>query len=393
MNVDHWRHELDELAARGRLRSLRTMEALAGHRVRMGDRCYLNLASNDYLGLGCDQALHQAFLKSIEGRDALGEMGFTASASRLLGGNHPAYGVMEERLESAYGHGKRALVFNSGYHANIGILPALAERGDLIFSDRLNHASLLDGIRLSRAEWVRYRHRDVEHLRDLLVKRRSAARRVFIVTESIFSMDGDRADLKELVALKREFDAVLYVDEAHAVGVRGARGLGLCEEAGVLADVDILVGTFGKALASVGAYVVTQPVVRDYLVNTMRSLIFTTALPPVSVSWSGYVLERVLEGGELRARLAANTALFRAELARRGAIAPGDTHIVPVILGEDKAAAELSDRLKERGYLSPPIRPPTVAEGTARLRFSLGAQMQAADLLALAELVVGGGAG
>lgn len=382
-----WQENLDGLQAVGRLRSLWTAEPLPGHRVRMGDRCYLNFASNDYLGFGCDLEMHRAFHESLAESDSLAEIGFTASASRLLSGNHPAYEAMEGLLESAYGPGKRALVLSSGYHANIGILPALAGRGDLILSDRLNHASLLDGIRLSRAQWIRYRHGDMEHLKELLTARRSTARRAFIVTESIFSMDGDRADLPALVGLKRAFDAQLYVDEAHAVGVRGPRGLGLCEETGTLAEVDILVGTFGKALASIGAFVVSGSVIHDYLVNTMRSLIFTTALPPVVVNWSRHVFLRVLEAGERRARLAANTALFRQKLARRDLPTPGDTHIVPLLVGEDKAAAILSERLKRHGYLAPPIRPPTVAEGTARLRFSLGARMDPTELTALAELI------
>jgi len=382
-----WRAGLDSLRATGRLRSLHTVEPLPAHRVRAGGRCFLNLGSNDYLGFGCDTELHRAFHESLASGSSLAEMGMTASASRLLAGNHPAYADLEGLLESAYGPGRRALVLGSGYHANIGILPALAGRGDLILSDRLNHASLVDGIRLSRAQWVRYRHGDMEHLKALLAARGSAARRIFIVSESIFSMDGDRADLPALVALKREFNASLYVDEAHAVGVRGGSGLGLCEETGTLGDIDILVGTLGKALASVGAFVVSDATVHDYLVNTMRSLIFTTALPPAVVRWTRHVFERSLDAGERRAALSSNTALFRRELARRNLPSPGDTHIVPLLVGEDAAAVALSGRLKEHGYLAPPIRPPTVAEGTARLRFSMGALMEGAELLALAERI------
>jgi len=391
MNHPSWQDELraglSDREAQGRLRRLRTAEPLPGHRVRMGDRCFLNLASNDYLGFGCDAELHRAFHASLARTGSLAEMGLTASASRLLAGNHPAYAELEDLLDSAYGPGRRALVLSSGYHANIGLLPSLAARGDLILSDRLNHASLVDGIRLSRADWVRYRHGDMEHLRALLKARRPAARRAFIVTESIFSMDGDRADLRALAVLKREFDARLYVDEAHAVGVRGPRGLGLCEETGTLADADILVGTFGKALASAGAFVVADPVTHDYLVNTMRSLIFTTALPPAVVNWTRQALLRVLDAGDRRAALASLAERFRRALTGRNLAAPGDTHIVPLLVGEDKAAEALSGRLLRHGYLVPPIRPPTVPEGTARLRFSLGARMDPAELAALAECI------
>jgi 8-amino-7-oxononanoate synthase len=385
MHRDDWQKGLDDLEAKGRLRCLQTSEPLAAHRVRMGEHTFLNLASNDYLGFGCDAELRRSFYRSLAENDSFADTGLTASASRLLSGNHPAYAALEGLLESAYGEGKRALVLSSGYHANIGILPALAGRGDLILSDRLNHASLLDGIRLSRAEHVRYRHGDMGHLGELLTARRRAAGRAFIVTESIFSMDGDCADLRTLACLARKFDALLYVDEAHAVGVRGPRGLGLCEESGALADIDILVGTFGKALASFGAFVISDAVIHDTLVNTMRPLIFTTALPPVLVHWSRHVLSQVLGADERRARLAANTALFRRELARRSLPAPGETHIVPLLVGADQAAVALSERLKQNGYLAPPIRPPTVAEGTARLRFSLGAGMDATELGALAE--------
>lgn len=384
---DTWRKRLDALEAGDRLRSLRTREPLPRHRVEIEGCRVLNLGANDYLGLGGDRELHQAFYATLAERSSLAEMGLAASASRLLSGNHPAYAAMEGLLEDVYGPGRRALVLNSGYHANIGILPALVGRGDLILSDRLNHASLLDGIRLSRAKWIRYRHGDMEHLKALLAERRPAARRAFIVTESIFSMDGDRADLPTLVELKRAFNAHLYVDEAHAVGVRGPRGLGLCEETGTLADVDILVGTFGKALASLGAFVVSGTVVHDSLVNAMRPLIFTTALPPVVLNWSCHVFLRVLDAGGCRERLAANTALFRQELAHGNLPVPGDTHIVPLVVGTDQAAVALSERLMRHGFLAPPIRPPTVAEGTARVRFSIGARMDAAELLALARLV------
>ncbi len=373
-------NDLERLAARGRQRQLRTVTTLPAHRIQVDDRTYLNMASNDYLGLGGDLALHQEFAQSLANRQTLERVSFTASASRLLGGEHPALAALETLLAEAYGNNRRALVFNSGYHANVGILPALTGRDDLILSDRLVHASLIDGIRLSRAQWSRYQHNDMEHLRNLLVRRAGKGRRVFIVTESLFSMDGDAADLKALVELKQQYGAILYVDEAHAVGVRGERGLGLAEERGLAGDVDILIGTFGKALASAGAFAIVAPPLREYLINTARSLIFTTAMPPVTVWWTVFVLRQALSAGERRIRLHESVRLFRQAL---GCVGPG-SHIVPLVVGEDSAATQLSQRLREHGYWVPPIRPPTVPEGTARLRFSLGAMMDPDELTKLA---------
>ncbi len=361
---DHWRDRLAALEVQGRRRRLHTSEPLPQHRARVDGAVRLNLSSNDYLGCGSDPELLRAFRAGPTGiADApFAEAGLAASASRLLSGEHPAYADLERALADAYGPGRAALVLNSGYHANIGILPALAERGDLICSDRLNHASLVDGLRLGHADWVRYRHNDLAHLRELLAARRAGVRRVFIVTESIFSMDGDCADLPGLVALKRAFDAQLYVDEAHAVGVRGPRGLGLCAEAGVLADADILVGTFGKALASTGAFAITAPVIRDALVNTMRSLIFTTALPPLVLRWTHHVFAHALAADDRRARLARLTADFRAGLAARGLPAGGASHIVPFLVGADHAVPTPLVAYTRYQYRVPLVRPVRVVE-------------------------------
>jgi len=370
---------LDALAQRGRCRHLRSVRSLPQHQLEIDGRVFLNLASNDYLGLGCDVALHQQFAGQLAESNGLEQVGFTASASRLLGGEHPQLAILEQRLADAYGNHRASLLFNSGYHVNIGILPALAARDDLILSDRLVHASLIDGIRLCRSRWTRYRHNDLDHLRDLLVRQRDKAKRIFIVTESIFSMDGDLSDLQALAALARQYGAVLYVDEAHAVGVRGPNGLGLAAELNVLDEIDVLVGTFGKALASTGAYAIVRPPLRDYLVNTARSLIYTTALPPVNVSWSLFALQKSLEADERRQALGERTDSFRETLnTDRG------SHIVPLIVGSDSAAVALAESLRDQGYWVPPIRPPTVPEGTARLRFSLGACMASDRLHELA---------
>jgi len=319
------------------------------------------------MGIGSNTELWQAFLAEESRRN---DFGGGSGSSRLLTGNHPAYISLENKLAEWYGT-ESALVFDSGYHANIGILPALTTSKDLILADKLVHASLIDGIRLSSTECVRFRHNDFEQLEAILEKRRSDYEQVFIVTESVFSMDGDRADLPKLVALKKKYDALLYVDEAHAVGVRGERGLGLAEEQGVLPDIDLLVGTFGKAVASQGAFVACNSILREYLVNTMRPLIFSTALPPASVRWTEFVMERLKGQNNERKYLDGISACLRADLASAGLKTAGESHIVPLITGDNAKAVRLSAYLQENGFFVLPIRTPTVPAGSERLRFSL----------------------
>ncbi len=366
-----WQAALDDalagLEARGRRRSLRTILPLANHRARIEGHEYLNLAANDYLGLGCDPSLVSQFLDQFtQDEPRLTPPWFSASASRLLGGEHAGLAEVEDRLAQAYGAGRQTLLFNSGYHANIGILPALTGRDDLVLSDRLVHASLVDGIRLCRSQWTRYRHNDLDQLEQLLSQSASRHRRVFVVTESVFSMDGDTADLRQLAVLKQKYGAILYVDEAHAVGVRG-RGLGLAAELGVDQEIDILIGTFGKALAACGAWAVLAPPLRDYLINTCRSLIYTTALPPINAAWLVFILERALQADDRRQALAQRVELFRRALGVRAG-----TQIVPFTVGDDRVAVELSRRLREHGFWVPPIRPPTVPEGTAQVALLVG---------------------
>ena len=327
----------------------------------------LNLSSNDYMGVGADVELWQAFLAEETHR---GDFGGGACSSRLLTGNHSAYASLESRLMEWYGT-ESALVFDSGYHANVGILPALAASKDLILADKLVHASLIDGIRLSAAECVRFRHNDLGQLESILEKRRCDYQRVFIVTESVFSMDGDLADLAKLVELKKKYDCFLYVDEAHAVGVRGERGLGLAEEQGVIPDVDLLVGTFGKAVASQGAFVACNGILREYLVNAMRPLIFSTALPPVSVRWTEFVVKRLIGRNNERKDLALVSARLRSNLASAGLKTAGGSHIVPLVVGDNHKAVQISEYLCENGFFVLPIRTPTVPAGSERLRFSL----------------------
>jgi len=379
------RAELESLRGLGRHRSLSILSHRAGGGVERAGRYLLNLSSNDYLGLGADEQLLRTFLSETPAQ-LLDERGMTASSSRLLTGSGPAGLALEEEVAALYG-GRECCVFSSGYHANLGILTALGRKGDLFLSDRLNHASIIDGMRLSEAGFRRYRHRDYGHLEDLLRDAAAGPGRTFIVTESVFSMDGDQADLPLLVRLKERYGATLIVDEAHAVGVFGERGRGLAEAAGVLDHVDILVGTFGKALASVGAFAVTSPPLKEYFVNTVRPFIFTTALPPAVLSWSRLTLRRMQGMGRERTQLAALGRRLRDELAARGCVTGGDSQIIPVIVGEDEAAVSLAVRLQEAGYLVLPIRPPTVPTGTSRVRLSLTAALRWEDLRALPDAI------
>ncbi len=362
--------ELAALQSQGNLRHLPDARH-AGKRIEVEGQAMLNLSSNDYLGLATDRDLRAAFLRTLTPENFLP----TASSSRLLTGNFDVYARLEALLAQKFGR-ESALVFNSGYHMNAGILPAVSDAHTLILADKWVHASLIDGIRLSAARCIRYRHNHYEQLEQLLSRHAAAYEKVIVVTESIFSMDGDEADLRRLVALKQSYDNVLlYVDEAHGIGVRGAHGLGCAEEQGCLADIDFLCGTFGKALASVGGYLVCSRVVRDYLVNKMRTLIFTTALPPVNLLWTLFVLERLECLHPQREHLRSLSALLRNALSERGYGSSSTSHILPLMTGESNAAIRQAETLRQRGFYVLPVRPPTVPEGTSRIRFSLTAAL------------------
>lgn len=370
---DDLQSDLIELENAGQLRELRSIRC-RGVEAELNGRTLLNFSGNDYLGVAGDAGLRREFYAALS--DAADpKWALSAASSRLLTGNAPEYDELETELAAIYGHGKTALCFNSGYHANIGILPALAGKNDLILSDKLNHASIIDALRLSEAEFKRYRHLDCDQLETML--KSSGHKRKFIVSESIFSMDGDAADLKTLVELKERYGAILLVDEAHAVGVRGDRGGGMAVEQGLAGRIDVLIGTFGKAFGSTGAYAIVDPVLRQYLINFMRPLIFSTGLPPVAVAWTTFVLRKMPEFGPRREHLKKISALLRKIIRAADYATGGDTQIVPLMVGDNRAAVELAARLRDRGILVFPIRPPTVPPGTARLRFSLNAGLTA----------------
>ena len=370
----------------GLLRKILPIQAADRGRIQVAAKQFLNLAGNDYLGLAGNRHLIQEFYAGLEGDNCLQLYGPGSGASRLMTGNHAGYRQLEENLAELYA-ADRTLVFNSGYHINIGLLPALAEKGDLILADKLCHASLIDGMRLSRAKVIRYPHLDYGLIEELLRENRDQYTKIFLVTESIFSMDGDCADLSVLVRLKEQYGAVLYVDEAHAVGVRGLHGLGLAEEQGVLDQVDLLVGTFGKAWAGQGAFVACSATLYDYCVNTVRSLIFTTGLPPVNIHWLNFILPRIKKMAAERKQLLRLGSRLRSALLEQGLNTAGDSQIVPVMIGDSARAVAVAEQLREHGFWINAVRPPTVPRGTSRLRLSVTAAMDHHQLASLPGLI------
>lgn len=367
--------ELETLASTGNLRSLPQLRHEGREVVVQGVRM-LNLSSNDYLGLASDTTLRPLFLEKLTPETFLP----SASSSRLLTGNFSVYEELEAELASLYG-AEAALTFGSGYHANTGILPALAHSRTLLLADKLVHASLIDGIRLSSAPCVRYRHADMEQLSRLVEKQAQEYDQLIIVTESIFSMDGDVTDLAPLVALKKQYpNVLLYLDEAHAFGVRGVRGLGCAEEQGYLHEIDFLIGTFGKALASTGAFVICSAVVKQYLINRMRTFIFTTALPPLMVEWTRFLLRRLADLQPRRQHLLEISQQFKSALTAAGYRCPSASHILPIIIGSSTQTLIAAENWQRKGFYVLPVRPPTVPEGTSRLRFSLTADVRQEEM-------------
>ncbi|MFZ5444032.1 MAG: 8-amino-7-oxononanoate synthase [Myxococcota bacterium] len=355
--VDSWAEEtLSALDAQHLRRRLEPLESPVGARVRVAGRELLSFSSNDYLGLATDADVVRA------AQGALTRHGLGSGASRLVVGDTAAHQSLERALARFEG-AEAAVLFNSGYAANVGALSALFGPQDVLFSDALNHASLIDGCRLSRAKVVVYPHRDLEALEALV--RAHPGRRRAVVTDTVFSMDGDRAPLRALARLCEVHGLALVVDEAHATGVLGPTGRGLAELEGVRADVHV--GTLSKALGCFGAYVAGSAALREVLLNRARSLVFSTALPAALCAAAECALEK-LRAPPLRARLAERIA----QTAQGLGLAP-DSAVFSVVLGEARAALAVSARLREAGLLVKAIRPPTVPEGTSRLRIAVSA--------------------
>jgi 8-amino-7-oxononanoate synthase len=370
---------LAELESRGLRRRLRLIEGAQGPQVLLDGQPVLLLCSNNYLGLADHPRLRRA------AAEAALSLGTSAGASRLISGSMSIHAELESRLAEFEGT-ESALLFGSGYLANTGTIAALAQRGEVVFSDELNHASIIDGCRLAGAETFVYRHGDTEHLEWGL--REASGRGALIVTDGVFSMDGDIAPLSELVDMARRHRCRLLVDEAHATGCIGPGGRGSVAAAGLTGEVDVIVGTLGKAFGGYGAYVCASAELVDFLVNSARPFIFSTAPPPPAVAAAQEALELLGERPSLVERLGANADALREGLRAEGLEPIGsETQIVPLVIGEADDAMALCERLLAENVFAQAIRPPTVPPGTCRLRLTTIASHRIADLRHAARLI------
>ncbi|PTX48710.1 8-amino-7-oxononanoate synthase [Melghirimyces profundicolus] len=374
--------ELHQLHRRGLLRSLRPVSDAAYPALTREGKRLINFSSNNYLGLAGHPRI-------IEAEEASAKRGAGSAASRLIIGHDEETGRLEREIAEWKGT-ESALLFSNGYMANLGVLSALLTPGDAVFSDQLNHASIIDGIRLSGAKKYIYRHNDPDHLEMLLKQAdREGVKRKLIVTDTVFSMDGDLAPLKELAELKRRYGAALMVDEAHGGGVYGPEGEGVTHMLEVHDRVDLQMGTFSKAFGVYGAYVAGNRKWIRYLLNTSRSLIYTTGLPPAVIGGIRAALSLVREGSQLRQQLFQKSSRFREKLREAGFSIPSHSSpILPLVIGGAPETLRLSEALAEQGIHALAIRPPTVPPGTARIRFSFMANHDPADLDRCADTVI-----
>ena len=370
---------LDQRAADGLLRQRRLLDSPQAETIATNNQQYLSFCSNDYLGL----ANHPHLIKTMQ--DATGKAGVGSGASNLITGHHRYHDLLEKQL-AKFVDMPAALVFSTGYMANIGVLGALAGRGDAIFADKLNHACLNDGSYYSLADVHRFAHNDVAALEKLL--KASHAKRKIIAADAVFSMDGDLAPLVEYLALCEQYDAYLYVDDAHGFGVLGEHGQGSLNHLQLKSPRIIMMATLGKAAGVAGAFVAGEQVVIDYLIQTAKSYVYSTPAPPALSATLSASVELIEQGDDLRLQLRTLMKTLKQNLKlTKWQLMPSETAVQPLLVGSNHDVLKLSEYLQEKGILVPAIRPPTVPKETARLRISLSAGHTEADVIQLAKLI------
>lgn len=357
---DYYKEKLDELKQTSNLRTVKNI-VQDGKYVIFENKKLLNLSSNDYLSISIDNNIKDNFLSSYKGK-------IQNPSARLLSGSNKIYNELEEKLKTILNK-DGSLLFNSGYHANVGIYSSLLNKDDVVFIDKLNHASIIDGIKLSGAKLIPFNHLDYQDLEEKLVKYRKNYKNSIISTETLFSMDGDFSDIKKLVELKDKHDSFLIADEAHTFGVYG-KGRGYVFESNLINEVDLIMGTFGKAIGSYGAFAAGNKILIDYLINYARSFIFSTALPEISVQFTNYVIDNyILDKDKLQNKLFDITNYTHQKFKNLNIL--GTSYIIPVLTKDSKLALELSNKLIKEGFYILPIRYPTVKKGLERIRISL----------------------
>lgn len=349
-----------------------------GKFIHFNNKKLLNLSSNDYLGISTDDDIKDNFLSKYNGK-------IQNPSARLLGGTNKVYLELEDLLSSLFKK-ESCLLFNSGYHANVGIYSSLLSKEDVVFIDKLNHASIIDGIKLSGAKIIPFSHTNYNDLEEKLKKYRNNFKNSIISSESLFSMDGDFCNLEKLIGLKEKYNSLLFIDEAHSFGVFG-NGIGYCREKNQLENIDLIMGTFGKAIGSYGAFAVGDKVLIDYLINCARSFIFSTALPEISVSYSKYIIENHILSNKLQEELFEITNYTHDKFKNLKIL--GNSYIIPIVQGDNEKSVNLSNKLIENGFYILPIRYPTVKKGSERIRISLNSKITKNEINKLFEIIKG----
>ncbi len=368
--------ELERLKAENQLRKIPKVDSKSDGKIVLNGKEYINFASNDYLGISTKTDLREEFLSKNHSL-------LSSASARLLTGSSPEYSELETTVAKIFNKDS-ALIFNTGYQANLGVISSLAGKGDVVFSDKLNHASIIDGMRLAEGEFFRYKHLDYDNLEKILSAKREQYKRAIIVSESVFSMDGDVADIDRLVELKKKYNCLLMIDEAHAFCAYGKNLAGLSEGK----DVDIITATFGKAVGSFGAFCVSDKPVIEYLTNKARSFIFSTSIPPINIAWSNWILtEKTDFVREQKSKLEKLVSSVHKLLKEKEIETVSQTHIIPIITGSNENTIKVSEKLLSEGYYIPAIRPPTVPIGTSRLRISLTADCNLNDFERLLYII------
>ena len=376
-----FQNELNKLKESDTYRQIPNISEKDGEYVVINDEKLLNLSSNDYLNISTNENLAKEFMKYFCSNP---QCQFSSASARLLSGTTSVYRDLEKVLSELF-HKDAALIFNTGYQCNLGVISTLARRGDVVFSDKLNHASIIDGMKLSDADFHRYKHLDYEHLETLLEKYRDKYDKAIIVSESVFSMDGDTADIKKLVELKKKYNAILMIDEAHAFCSIDDHLAGMSDRN---PDVDIITATFGKALGSFGAFAVSNKTIINYLINKSRSFIFSTSIPPINIAWTKWLLTEKREFlFEQKKKLARLIIAVHKYFKSIDINTVSESQIIPIIFGDDKKTVDIAEQLRNMGYFVLPIRPPTVPPNTSRLRLSLTADMDFEEVRTLIDYV------